>query len=158
MSRQMNYVSGILQPRERVVAIGRLHWIIYRKAAIFLIVAIACVSVMLLPLAVDRVPFFGLAALFFLALALWYAIAAWFERWTTEIAVTNFRVIYKQGFVRRRTAEMNMDKVETVEVTQSILGRLLGYGSVQILGTGQGIEHLHKITDPVSLRNCIIAR
>jgi uncharacterized membrane protein YdbT with pleckstrin-like domain len=49
----------------------------------------------------------------------------WFRWWITEIAVTNRRVIYKKGFIRRRTNEMNMDKVESMQVDQSILGRML---------------------------------
>jgi hypothetical protein len=51
---------------------------------------------------------------------------AWFKQWTTEIVVTNHRVIYKKGFIRRHTAEMNMDKVESVAVDQTIMGRVLG--------------------------------
>ena len=61
-----------------------------------------------------------------------------FRRWTTELSVTNHRVIYKRGFIRRHTVEMNMDKVETVNVDQSILGRIAGYGTIHVLGTGQG--------------------
>jgi hypothetical protein len=106
----------------------------------------------------NQLPFFYFAVFFFLALALYYAVTAWFERWITEIAVTDLRVIYKRGFIKRDTVEMNMDKIETVEVTQSILGRLLGYGSIHVLGTGHGLEHLHRIADPVLLRNSITAR
>ena len=58
----------------------------------------------------------------------------------TELSVTNHRVIYKTGFIRRHTVEMNMDKVETVNVDQTILGRILGYGTIHVLGTGQGIR------------------
>ena len=83
---------------------------------------------------------------------------AWFIRWITEFAVTNRRVIYKRGFITRHTAEMNMDKVESVDVDQSMLGRMLGYGTIHVLGTGQGIEHLHRIANPIALRNAIIAK
>ena len=53
---------------------------------------------------------------------------------------------------------MNMDKVESVDVDQSMLGRMLGYGTIHVLGTGQGIEHLHRIANPIALRNAIIAK
>ena len=67
---------------------------------------------------------------------------AWFIRWITEIAVTDQRVIYKRGFICRQTAEMNMDKVESVDVDQSILGRLLDYGTIHVeRARGAGIEH-----------------
>ena len=53
---------------------------------------------------------------------------------------------------------MNMSKVESVTVDQTMLGRLLGYGTVHIRGTGEGIEHLHRIASPLELRNAIVAR
>jgi uncharacterized membrane protein YdbT with pleckstrin-like domain len=79
----------------------------------------------------------------------------WLRWWITEIAVTNRRIIYKKGFIRRQTNEMNMDKVESVQVDQSILGRMLDYGTVTILGTGEGFEMLRTIAGPIKLRNCI---
>jgi len=74
--------------------------------------------------------------------------------------VTDKRIIYKRGLINRHTVEMNMDKVATVDVDQSILGRLLDYGSIRILGTGgaHGIERLDRIASPVSLRNAIDVR
>ncbi len=53
---------------------------------------------------------------------------------------------------------MNMDKVESVIVDQSILGRLLGYGSIHVRGTGEGLEDLDYISSPISLRNTITAK
>ena len=75
--------------------------------------------------------------------------------WVTEIAVTDRRVIYKKGLIRRQTNEMNMDKVESVQIDQSVLGRLLDYGDVTILGTGEGFEKLRTIANPIELRNSI---
>jgi uncharacterized membrane protein YdbT with pleckstrin-like domain len=89
----------------------------------------------------------------FVAVAL--LVQEWFRWWITEIAVTNRRVIYKKGFIRRQTNEMNMHKVESVQVYQSILGRMLGYGTVTILGTGAGFETLRTIAGPIELRNSI---
>ena len=79
----------------------------------------------------------------------------WFRWWITEIPITNRRVIYKRGFISRRTNEMNMHKVESVQVYQSILGRMLDYGTVTILGTGEGFETLRTIAGPIELRNSI---
>jgi uncharacterized membrane protein YdbT with pleckstrin-like domain len=81
---------------------------------------------------------------------------AWFDRWVTEIAVTDRRVIFKTGFIRRDTNEMQMDKVESVRVDQSILGRVLDYGDVTVLGTGKGeFTRLKTIAAPLDLRNQI---
>jgi uncharacterized membrane protein YdbT with pleckstrin-like domain len=68
------------------------------------------------------------------------------------------RVIYKTGLIRRQTAEMNMDKIESVKVDQSLLGRLLNYGSIDIRGTGEGMGHLDYISSPILLRNTITAK
>jgi uncharacterized membrane protein YdbT with pleckstrin-like domain len=81
--------------------------------------------------ALTRFWLYTACALALVAIAL--LVQEWFTWWVTEIAVTNRRVIYKKGFIWRRTNEMNMDKVESVQVDQSILGRMLDYGTVTIL-------------------------
>src|SRR6185295_377503 len=82
---------------------------------------------------------------------------AWFRRWTTEIAITNRRIILKRGFIRRHTIEMNMDKVESVDVDQSLLGRLLNYGDITVRGTGEGFERLLMIDAPLKFRSQVTA-
>jgi uncharacterized membrane protein YdbT with pleckstrin-like domain len=82
-------------------------------------------------------------------------IQQWFQWWVTEIAVTNRRVIYKTGLIQRETNEMNMDKVESVQVDQSIFGRMLDYGNMTVLGTGEGFKTLRTIASPVELRNSV---
>jgi uncharacterized membrane protein YdbT with pleckstrin-like domain len=90
--------------------------------------------------------------------ALYWTAAAWFLRWTTETDVTNLRVVHKSGFIRRRTFEMSLDKVESVDVNQSILGRIFNYGDVTILGVGEGRETIADIASPLAFRNFITAR
>ena len=58
--------------------------------------------------------------------------------WSTEMAITNRRVIYKRGWIARRTEEMSLHRIEEVNLRQSILGRILGYGKVQVRGMGGG--------------------
>ncbi len=65
---------------------------------------------------------------------------AWFRRYTTEFDVTDKRVIYKTGFIQRRTIEMNMDKIESVDINQSLLGRVFDFGEVTIRGVGESWE------------------
>ena len=87
-------------------------------------------------------------------------LSAWFKRWTTEIDVTNRRIVYKKGFIRRHTVELNMDKVASVDVDQSVFGRLLNYGDITVHGTGDSdvIESLHTIGAPLDFRNHVTAR
>ena len=90
--------------------------------------------------------------------ALFATAKAWFHVWTTETDVTNLRVVHKTGFIKRRTFEMSLDKVESVDVDQSILGRILNYGDVTILGVGEGKETISTIASPLAFRNSITAR
>ena len=155
----MSYVNKVLQPHETVLYRGRLHWIIYRWALLFLVIAVACAVVTTADAVSEAMrPAWKWASAASFVIALVAAARAWFDQWITEIAVTSLRVIYKTGFIRRHTAEMNMEKVESVTVDQSLLGRLLGYGEVHVMGTGEGIEHLQRVARPIPLRNAIVAR
>ena len=77
------------------------------------------------------------------------------ERLSTELVLTNRRVITKRGFISRDTVEMNLAKVESFRVNQGLLGRILNYGDVTIVGTGSSPEPLHGIANPIELRRRI---
>jgi uncharacterized membrane protein YdbT with pleckstrin-like domain len=74
---------------------------------------------------------------------------------TTEIAVTSKRVIYKRGWIGRRADEINLSKVESVHVDQGIIGRVLGYGTVQVRGTGAGTIKIKWMDNPIGFRKAI---
>ena len=99
----------------------------------------------------------ALAAIAGLA-ALYWTATAWFHRWTTETDVTNMRVVHKTGFIKRRTFEMSLDKIESVDVNQSILGRIMNYGDVTIRGVGEGFEKIKAIASPLAFRSAITTR
>ena len=153
----MSYITSVLQPQESIRATARLHWIGYAPA--ILLAAAAAICLLLVQSAPSRSGqvLSWLAVALAMAALLQFLLKLW-TSWTTELAVTDLRVIYKTGFIRRDTVEMNMDKVETVKIDQSVLGRLLDYGTLHVLGTGRGIEHLHAIACPIEVRNAIIAR
>jgi len=73
-------------------------------------------------------------------------------RWSSEFVITNRRIIIKTGFIARNTFEMNLSKIESVNVDQSFMGRILGYGSMTIIGTGGTRESFHNITKPLEFR------
>ncbi len=83
---------------------------------------------------------------------------AWFHRWTTETDVTNCGSSTRPASSSGSTFEMSLDKVESVDVNQSILGRILNYGDVTILGVGEGKETISTIASPLAFRNAITAR
>jgi uncharacterized membrane protein YdbT with pleckstrin-like domain len=154
----VSYVNSVLQPGETVRAIGRLHWIVFVRAFVLLVVGIVVMVYAQYLSSEQASRLVTLIGWLVVALSGLLFLHAWFVRWITELAITNHRVIYKRGFLNRHTVEMNMDKVETVDVDQSILGRMLDFGTIRVRGTGQGIERLERIATPIILRNAIIAR
>ena len=90
--------------------------------------------------------------------ALYWTAKAWFHRWTTETDVTNMRVVHKTGFIKRRTFEMSLDKIESVDVNQSIPGRLMNYGDITIQGVGEGTQTISTIASPLAFRNAITTK
>lgn len=71
---------------------------------------------------------------------------------TSEFAITNKRIIIKVGLISRRTLEMNLNKIESVNVDQGILGRILGYGTIVVIGTGGTREPFASISNPIEFR------
>jgi uncharacterized membrane protein YdbT with pleckstrin-like domain len=152
------YIDDILQPGEKVLYSTNAHWIFYLPAIaawllalilLFLSRSAVTESVILLCLSASAVAAIA---------ALYWSAKAWFHRWTTETDVTNLRVVHKTGFITRKTFEMSLDKVESVDVNQSILGRILNYGNVTVRGVGEGAETITTIASPLDFRNHITAR
>jgi uncharacterized membrane protein YdbT with pleckstrin-like domain len=152
------YIDDILQPGEKVLYSTNAHWMFYLPAIAGWTVALA--FLVLSRMVVADTPMLlclSLAAIAAIT-ALYWTAKAWFHRWTTETDVTNLRVVHKSGFIKRRTFEISLDKVESVDVNQSILGRILNYGDVTILGVGEGKETISTIASPLTFRNFITAR
>lgn len=74
------------------------------------------------------------------------------KRNATEMAVTNKRVLIKQGLFGRRTLEILLQKIESIAVDESMWGRMLGFGSVTVRGTGGTPEPFHKMAHPLEFR------
>ena len=141
------YIDENLQPGEKVLYSNNAHWIFFLPAIAGWVVAIAflVLSRMVAP---DTTPVLlcwsmaAIAAIF----ALYKTVTAWFHRWITEIDVTNLRVVHKTGFIKRQTFEMSLDKIESVDVEQTILG------------VGEGKETIQMIASPLAFRSFITAR
>lgn len=152
------YIDEILQPGERVLYSTNAHWIFYFPAILAWIVTLALL-ILSRQAIVDWLVLFCLAAAAVAALAaLYWTVKGWFHRFTTETDVTNLRVVHKTGFIKRRTFEMALDKVESVDVDQTILGRILNYGDVTIRGVGEGFETIKTIASPLAFRSSITTR
>ncbi|EJW09256.1 membrane-flanked domain protein [Rhodovulum sp. PH10] len=152
----MGYVETVLQPGEIVRFQTNRHWIGFLPGGALLVLALVLYVA-------GGDAFYGvwnLLALVLLVVGVILLARAWYLRWITEIAVTDRRVIYKAGFISRSTDEMPLGKVENIEVVQSIPGRILGYGNVDVKGTGAGgigADKLFRIADPLGFRNTVMA-
>ena len=153
----MKYVEQVLQPGETVIYATSLHWLVYLRAIVLLIIAVVCLIVAgNMTQEIVKLGLTIVAALFGL-FALLSGLRALIRRATTELAVTDRRVIFKTGILKRHSMEMNRSKVETVGVDQSILGRILGYGTIVVRGTGGSFEPVAFIGDPLTFRSHITA-
>lgn len=140
----MGYVEKSLGPGERVAARGQLHWWVFIHGSVLAAIGMGLVlaghaELALIGVVVTAV---GLASF----------IGAYINQISTELAVTNRRVIAKFGFIRRRTVELNHAKVEGFHVDQGVLGRLLNFGTVTVTGTGGMQTPIPLIRDPLRFR------
>ena len=128
----MGYIQDSLSDGEEVRDLFKLHWFAKIWMIIWIILAI---------------PTIGITLLF----ALW----EWLKLRSIEQGVTNKRVILKRGIISRKTEEMKITSIETVEIIQGVMGRIFGYGDVKI--TGRGISDLlfKKINDPMDVKRKI---
>ena len=93
-----------------------------------------------------------LPVLGWLIIGVFLFISMYLEKWTTERALTNRRLILKRGFIRRKTEEISFNRVEEVNLSQSILQRILGSGDIKVTGTGAGEIMLKNIDDPLEVQ------
>ena len=152
----MRYVTRVLQPGETVVYATKLHWFVYLWAILMLVICLVLALAARFTADQQNLSLaFWVAALIFALLALSAALRAFVRRATTELAVTDQRVIYKTGLLARHTLEMNRAKVESVTVDQTMLGRIFGYGTIIVRGTGSTLEPIRNISDPLTFRSHI---
>jgi uncharacterized membrane protein YdbT with pleckstrin-like domain len=154
----MRYVRRVLQSGETIVYATNLHWVIYLRTILLLMVGVILVVEAISTSDNQNLSLaFAIAALIFALLALSTGFRAFIRRATTELAVTDHRVIYKTGLLARHTIEMNRDKVESVDVDQTLLGRIFDYGTIVVRGTGGSLEPIRNIGDPLTFRSYITA-
>jgi uncharacterized membrane protein YdbT with pleckstrin-like domain len=150
--KKMSYVSRNLMPGEDIVAIARLHWLVFLRAMFYLVLSITLLNASNFferPVVAWSIFAAGLVFLFFFFIR---GIAAAIRYWTSEYAVTSKRLIVKVGLIRRDSLELLLAKVEAVGVNQSILGRLFGYGTLVITGTGGSSNSYNTISSPLAFR------
>ncbi len=137
----MSYIDNNLMANEVVVYRTRLHWATFMSAIVVFVLAIAASFSGMQE--ADWILYLIAAGLVLMNLITYVS---------SEFGVTNRRVIIKVGFVRRNSYEMLLNRIEGIEVAQSILGRILGYGTIVIRGMGGSQEVFSKIENPLEFR------
>ena len=128
-----SYVEAALVKDEKIVHVGHISlWSMWHLIAVGLVL----------------LPAFGLG------LIVW--IVAWVRYKSTELAITTKRVIVKVGFIRRSTVEININKVESIQVDHAILGRLFNFGTLVIAGAGTPQAPVAGISAPMEFRKAFI--
>ncbi|HWU67987.1 MAG TPA: PH domain-containing protein [Stenotrophobium sp.] len=127
-----SYIENALIENERVIHSGRIS--LWSMAHLLLL------GVLLLPVVV------GLIVL----------LVVYVRYQSTELAITNRRIIAKFGFISRRTIELNLGKIEGIEVSQTVLGRIFDYGSLTMSGVGSLQEPIHGIARPLEFRRAFM--
>jgi len=128
-----SYVEGALVKDEKIVHVG--HISLWSLSHLF------ALGIVLLPV-------FGIGLIFL--------VVAYVRYKTTELAITSKRVIAKFGFISRRTVEINIKKVESIQVDQGILGRVFNYGTLVISGAGDPQAPIPGISEPMAFRRAFI--
>ncbi len=154
----MGYVQQNLNPGERILYATRLHWIVlFRSILVEAIFSAAGLALLVWAAAGTHhergeAQAAGIAGVILILVAgIILAIAA-IRRNSWEAAVTNRRIVIKVGFLTKRTIELFLAKVESVEVEQTIFGRMMGYGSITVRGTGGTNEPFSHVSNPLEFR------
>jgi uncharacterized membrane protein YdbT with pleckstrin-like domain len=152
----MGYLEDLMGKNEQIVLTTRQHWITIIGALfvngffVLLLLGIGGALLILVPV-VGWIP---LAVAGVLSLApLWRLISDWLHWWNDTYLVTNRRIIQAQGIINKHVIDSSLEKINDVVLTQSALGRMLGYGDLEILtGSEIGVNLLKRITDPVRFK------
>ena len=145
-----SYTEQSLINEEIIIYRAKLHWIIYLGSVITFLISIFC-----LRLSDSEDDFLGNLGASLIVWSIIQLIITLIVVRTSEFFVTNMRVICKIGFIRRKSVELFLTKVESISVDQSIIGRILGYGSVVITGTGNTHDPFKMIDDPLTFKRFV---
>ncbi|MBF0293111.1 MAG: PH domain-containing protein [Nitrospinae bacterium] len=153
----MGYVENAILPGETVKYRAKLHWNIYFAAIALLVIGIVP---FVWGFVLDVKTNTGLSALVIgsvlITAAALTGINSLIKSKSSEFAVTDRRVIIKTGLISRRTLEMNASKIENISIDQTIIGRILDYGTIEISGTGGTKETFGNIAAPMAFKKAAL--
>ena len=154
----MSYIDKSLGDGETIIARAHFHWLYSAAAWLWLLVPLGLLAWLLADAqatAPASMPTPDHRRLVLLAIGLFIFLSMMIRKWSTEIGVTSHRFVEKYGLLSMRTNEIALPNIEGVRVNQSILGRIFGYGTVRIEGTGVDAVTTPTIADPVGFVRAI---
>lgn len=170
----MLYIQESLGQDEELIHVGHFHWMYTLQAVLSILWGvIGCVAVIFggiyftmhfgdgfyardwLGIIREIHPAIRLGGFFIFIMGLLSFAQRMIIKATTEIAITNSRLIYKRGLVARYVGELSIDRIEGVNVLQGVIGRLLGYGRIMVRGMGVGEVILPPLANPIAFRKAI---
>lgn len=143
----MSYIEQSLAPDEHIIYEAHFHPLNNAAAWIALFVSAA---VALVAYTQDYSAWVSGAAI---ALGVAIFLAIKLPIWAQRVVITSQRIVYRRGLLRRKTEELQLRSAEQVQLEQSILGRIFGFGRIIISGTGVEDVRLPALAEPVVLRN-----
>ena len=155
----MTYIEANLVPDEVVIYETRLHWIVMLGHVVLgCLLGLSGVLVLYYALSQSGIESGKLhimegGGVALLVCGVAAILLGMVRRNATEMAVTNRRVVIKTGLASRTTIEMLLNKVESIEVSETAFGRMLGYGTIVVIGTGGTPEPFHKVAHPLEFRS-----
>lgn len=154
----MNYIEQLLGEHEKIVLISRQSWIVLlRDVVINLFLALIIVGITLVAAALPTVGTLGFLALALLIIPIFRFIRQFLKWVNREYIVTNRRVIQIEGVINKNVIDSSLEKVNDVRLTQSVLGRFLNYGDVEILTASElGSNLFQRIHDPIGFKTAML--
>jgi uncharacterized membrane protein YdbT with pleckstrin-like domain len=146
----VGYVERHLLPGERVVYRTRLHWVLFVKPVLLILVGIVLAVVLR---QVAEPPWLWMVGGAVVLAGVGWWLVHYVEVMTSEFAVTSSRLILKVGLISRYTTELLLTKVESIGVQQGLTGRVLNFGDLTVTGTGGAREVFRRVRDPIGFRN-----
>ena len=146
----MSYLDDHLLGGERIVYRARLHWTTFLTSVVVILLGIGLAILLQL-----TEPAYTLAGAALAGVGLLLAIGPAIRYLSSEFAVTDKRVLGKLGFIERESKETLLSKIEAIAIDQGVIGRILGFGTVTITGTGGTQESFPRISEPLEFRRQI---
>lgn len=174
----MSYIEENLTKDEKIICRGKIHWILFLSTLMYFVTAVFFIldglgflirtfnlvgvnksfgftGLVASIQAQTGLPAHVLVGLSFIVIGGFYLFNRTVKFFTTEIALTNHRVLVKVGFIRMDSIELQLDKIEATVVHQSVFGRIFNYGSLAFIGTGGTGGNYRWLADPLTFHKAV---